>query len=136
MTVNTPQSEKKRKKYYFTLPSPSYIIKERPGERKENLCSTSPRGAEKSDIVGLYLLMRLQHLGIKAGLFRDVGLAVTRRTKRENEKVKQEISKIFKEEGLDVTIIVNLKVVEFLDVELDLSTGTHKPYTNPNHTIL
>ena len=93
-------------------------------------------GAEKCDLVGLYLLSLLQHLKLKLGLFRDDGLAVSYLTKRENQNVKKEICKIFRQEGLEITITANLKVVEFLDVELDLSTGTHKPYTKPNNTIL
>jgi hypothetical protein len=50
--------------------------------------------------------------------------------------LKQDIIKIFKKEGLNITINVNLKVVEFLDVELNLETETHKPFTKPNNTIL
>ena len=93
-------------------------------------------GAEKCDLVGLYLLSKLKHLKMTVGLFRDDGLAVSSLTSRQNKKLKQEIIKIFKQEGLSITINVNLKVVEFLDVELNLQTGTHKPYTKPNNTIL
>ena len=93
-------------------------------------------GAEKCDLVGLYLLSLIKHLLKEAGLFRDDGLAVSRLTKRENENVKKEIREIFRKEGLEITIDVNLKVVEFLDVELDLNNGTHKPFIKPNNTIL
>ena len=48
----------------------------------------------------------------------------------------KDICQIFKNEGLDITIETNLKVVEFLDVELNLNTGIHKPFTKPNNTIL
>ena len=54
---------------------------------------------------------------------------------RETEKVKKEICKIFKKEGLDITIDANLKIVEFLDVELNLNTGTHRPFIKPNNII-
>ena len=93
-------------------------------------------GAEKCDLVGLYLLSLLRHLPLQVGLFRDDGLAVSTLTKRQNEKVKQEICRIFKNEGLDITITTNLKNVEFLDVELNLNTGIQKPFTKPNNTIL
>ena len=43
---------------------------------------------------------------------------------------------MFKDEGLDITIVANLKVMNFLDVEVDLNTGTHKPYTKPNNSLL
>jgi hypothetical protein len=86
--------------------------------------------------VGLYLLSLLEPLPMEVGLFRDDGAALSRLTKKENEKLKQEIIRIFKKEGLDITINVNLKVIEFLDVECDLNTGTYKPFTKPNNTIL
>ena len=92
-------------------------------------------GAEKCDLVGLYLLSMLRELIKDIGLFRDDGLAVSNLTKRQNEKLKQDIIKVFKKEGLDITIKVNLKVVEFLDVELNLNTGTHRPFTKQNNTI-
>ena len=93
-------------------------------------------GAEKCDLVGLYLLSLLEPLPMEVGLFRDDGAALSRLTKKENEKLKQEIIKIFKKEGLDITINVNFKVIEFLDVECCLNTGTYKPFTKPNNTIL
>ena len=77
-------------------------------------------GAEKCDLVGLYLLDRIKHLKMKAGMFRDDGIAVSSLSKRENENLKNEIIKIFKEEGLDITINVNLNFFEVLDVELNL----------------
>ena len=65
----------------------------------------------------------------EVGVFRDDGLAVSSLTKRQNEKLKRDIKKVFEAEGLSITINVNLKVVEFLDIELNLITGTHKPFT-------
>ena len=94
-------------------------------------------GAEKCDLVGLYLLFLLRDLPLLLpGLFRDDGLAVTTQTPFEAEKTKKRICKIFKSEGLDITIEANLKTTDFLDVELDLNTGTHKPFIKPNNTIL
>ena len=46
--------------------------------------------------------------------------------------MKDDIAKIFKKNGLSVTIHSSLKVVDFLDVTLDLMTGLHKPYCKPN----
>ena len=94
-------------------------------------------GAEKCDIVGLYILSKLNQIdNIKAGLFRDDGAAITTLSPKEAEKVKNKIVKVFKDEGLNITIVANLKVMTFLDVEVDLNTGTHKPYTKPNNTLL
>ena len=44
--------------------------------------------------------------------------------------------KVFKDEGLDITIKANLKSINLLDVEVDLATGEHRPYTMPNNTLL
>ena len=42
------------------------------------------------------------------------------------------ICKIFKANKLSITIEVNLKVVNFLDITLDLNSGVYKPYMKPN----
>ena len=43
---------------------------------------------------------------------------------------------IFLEEKLKVTMDPSTKIVEFLDVVMDLSTGTHKPFNKPNKICL
>ena len=50
------------------------------------------------------------------------------------DKKRKEIIHEFKKIGLDITIQVNLKIVNFLDVTFDLSNGTYKPYHKPNET--
>ena len=73
----------------------------------------------------------------EAGAFRDDGLTVSSLSKRENENLEKKIGRIFKDEGLYITIIeVDLNILEFSDVELNLLEGTHKPYNKPNNTIL
>ena len=64
-------------------------------------------GAEKCDLVGLYLLSLLKQVIKEVGLFRDDGLAVTSLTPFQNEKLKQDIIRIFKQEGLSITKNVN-----------------------------
>lgn len=55
---------------------------------------------------------------------------------QENQKkTKKELCTIFKQNGLNITIEVNKKCVDFLDVTLDLRTGLHKPYKKPNDSI-
>ena len=44
--------------------------------------------------------------------------------------------KIFKDIGLKITIQTNIKIVNFLDVTLNLVTGTYQPYTKPNNLPL
>ena len=57
-------------------------------------------------------------------------------TPREIERAKKEICRIFARNNLKITIEANKKVVNFLDVTLDLYTGKFKPYTKPRSTPL
>ena len=72
----------------------------------------------------------------EVGLYRDDGIAVCKVTPREIEKKKQEVSNVFKSNGLKITIEANKKVLNFLDVTFDLSSGTYKPYMKPNNKLL
>ena len=86
--------------------------------------------------MGLYLLSLLQDLGMDVGVYRDDGLAVSRKTPFQMEKLKKKIQKVFKDNGLNIVISVNLQSVDFLDVTLDLKLGTYKPFVKPNNTPL
>ena len=55
-------------------------------------------------------------------------------TSRQAELTKKKICEIFRKENLAITIPVNLKVVDFLDIPLDLNTGLYMPYIKPNDT--
>ena len=89
-------------------------------------------GAEICDIVGLFMLSKLQILNLNIGLYRDDGLATGTQTPRQLELIKKKLCKIFQENELSITIQANLKVVNFLDVTLDLNSGLFKPYMKPN----
>ena len=56
------------------------------------------------------------------GLYRDDGLAVTRSTARQTEKLKQKLVNAFEEEGLRITVTANIHSVNFLVVNLELSS--------------
>ena len=88
-------------------------------------------GAEACDLVGLYLLSKLQHLPIKVGAYRDDVLAVCSLTPFQVEKVKQQVVDVFQEYGLKVKAIANTKVANFLDITLDLDNQVHRPYMKP-----
>ena len=92
-------------------------------------------GAEVCELVGLYLLSQLQHLAMNVGLYRDDGLAITKKPPRAVENMKKEMCRIFKDNGLNITIDANKKVVDFLDITLDLRTGNYKSYKKPNDCI-
>ena len=94
-------------------------------------------GAETCKLVGCYLLLQLQsQRGIKIGLYRDDGLALCDATPRETEKIKKHICKIFKDNGLSITIEANKHAINFLDVTFNLPEGRYSPYTKPNATLL
>ena len=90
---------------------------------------------EICELGGLFLLSQLLHININAGLYRDDGLDRTKQTPGNVENVKKEIYKIFKTKRLNITAEANKKVVDFLNVTLDLHSGLHQAYNKSNSTI-
>lgn len=91
-------------------------------------------GAELCELVGLYLLSKLETLLGKSavGLYRDDGLAVVRsQSGRRLDQIRKQIIEVFKSEGLSITIQSNLSVTDYLDIMLNLNTGKHSPYRKP-----
>ena len=84
-------------------------------------------GAETAELCGLYLLSLLVKVIPDLGLYRDDGLAVTRSTARQTEKLKQKLVNAFEEEGLRITVTANSHSVNFLYVNLDLSRSPMIP---------
>ena len=67
------------------------------------------------------------------GLYRDDGLAVFENMSGpQAEKMKKNFQKVFNDNGLEITIKTNLKIVDYLDVTFNLNDGTYKPYRKPN----
>ena len=106
------------------------------GDSQFDVTMGSFDGAETCELVGLYLLSLLQDLGVDIGLYRDDGLGACRKTPFQMEKIKKQIQKVFRDNGLNVIISVNLTTVDFLDVTLDLKLGTYKPFSKPNDVPL
>ena len=50
--------------------------------------------------------------------------------------MRKRITKIFKDNGLNITIEANLTQTDFLDVTLDLTQNKHFPYRKPNSDLL
>ena len=92
-------------------------------------------GAEVCELVGLYILEKLKTLKIESvGLYRDDGLAVMRACSgSQADRIRKDLTKIFKDCGLKITAQTNLKSVDYLDVTLNLNTGLHKPFRKPNN---
>ena len=96
-------------------------------------------GAEICELVGLYLLqeMRNRFPDLNIGLYRDDALGCHKRTSgTQTEKNKKALIKLFKENGLNITIETNLQQVNFLDATLCLPTETYTPYRKPNNNPL
>ena len=94
-------------------------------------------GAVTCELVGSYLLSQFKKIpGVEIGFYRDDGLAVLQQTPRATERIKREICRIFRKCDLKITIEANKKVVNFLDVTLDLNKETFKPYSKTSNTPL
>ena len=98
-------------------------------------------GAEVCELVGTYMLSLLSEKHNKKyfGLYRDEGLGVVKnKSGPETEKIKKNIKgkKIFKENKLDIVIKCNMKLVNYLDVTLNLNNSNYKPYHKPDNEIL
>ena len=92
--------------------------------------------AEICDLVGLFLLSEIEKLKLNAnlGIFRDDGLGVSSATPRQREQMKKKICEVYRKHGLEITAETNKTVVQFLDVEFDISKDTYKPFIKPNDT--
>ena len=91
-------------------------------------------GAETCDLVRLFLLSELRQIEPNLGLFRDDGLGLSKLTPRQLDIMKKKICAFFSKHKLDITIDVNKKVVNLLDITLNLNNETYKPFTKPNST--
>ena len=96
-------------------------------------------GAEVCEIVGAFLLTKLTPLlgESKIGLYRDDGLGVVEnRPGPALDRCRKDIIHTFKMLGLRVTIEVNLKEVNYLDLAMSLNSGTYRPYMKPNSVLM
>lgn len=92
-------------------------------------------GAETCELVGCFLLSSLaEKYGNRIGLYRDDGLAIFNKSPKEIEDIKKDICNTFSKHGLRITIEANKKVVNFLDVTLDLNRSSFRPYSKPGNT--
>ena len=71
------------------------------------------------------------------GLYRDDGLGMAKnKSGLKTEKIMKNIQKICKENELDIVIQCNMKIVNYLDVSLNLNNLNYKPYHKPDNEIL
>ena len=72
----------------------------------------------------------------ECGLIQRRRLGIFRESPRRIDQIKKQICKTFNKNGLKITIEANKKVVNFLEVTLDLTKESYEPYTKPNNTPL
>ena len=84
-------------------------------------------GAEVCELVGIFILYQLSRIYNKSniGLYSDDGLAVFRNTNGpQAEKIKKHFQSIFRKNNLNIIVKCNLKIVDYLDVTLNLSDSS------------
>ena len=87
-----------------------------------------------SELVGELMQSKLKEMDINIGLYLDDGLRVSKLKHRLLEK-KKKLTNIIKELGMKITFDQCDKVVDYLDVELDLNIRIVKPYCKPNNNV-
>ena len=92
-------------------------------------------GAECCEIVGLYLLHKISKKvpTNQLGMYRDDGLAMIPHANGPKiDRIRKDITEIFKSEGLKITCDTNLLYTDFLDAGLDIESGKHFPHRKPD----
>ena len=86
-------------------------------------------GAEVCELIGIFMLSLIgnKYNPNNIGLYRDDGLAVFK-----NTSGLQSVQRMFKNKGLVIIINCNMKIVNYLDVTLNLNDGSYRPYKKPN----
>ena len=95
-------------------------------------------GEEVCELIGIFLLNLLgrQYDPKNIGLYRDDGLSIFKNCSGpQMEKIKKHLQKVFKNNGLNVIIECNMKIVNYLDVTFNLNDGTYRPYQKPDNII-
>ena len=95
-------------------------------------------GAEVCELVGKFLLYKLflRYNKNKIGLYHDDGLSIFKNISGPiSEKIKKDIQKLLIENQLDTIIQCNMKMVNYLDVALNLENSTYSPYKKENNEI-
>ena len=95
-------------------------------------------GAEVCELVGAFLLDKISEKYEKnnIGLYRDDGLSIFKnKSSTQLERIKKNLQKTFKDFGLEIVAESNLKIMNYLDVTLNLNNGSFKPYHKPDDII-
>ena len=97
-------------------------------------------GAEVCELVGLYVLyiLSVNYGKNLSGIYRNDRLACFENvTGPQADRIRKDFINIFRKEfQLSFVFEANLKIVNFLDVTLDLTAGKYKPYNKPSNIPL
>ena len=88
--------------------------------------------------IGIFLLFQLsQHYKREDyGLNRDDGLAIFKnKNDQQMEKIKKHFVRIFKSNSFLISIKCNMKIVNYLDVTLDLNGNSFRPYSKYDNEL-
>ena len=108
------------------------------GKKTSGLSDVTQGGLDSCqvcELVGLYVLFQMNEKfpQFNFGLYRDDGLGYHEPIPGPTlEKHKKEIIELFHEHGLKIIIETGLKSVDFLDVTLDLTNATFRPFRKRN----
>ena len=83
--------------------------------------------AEVCELLAMFIIYQLSRIYSKndIGLYKDNGLAVFRNTGgRQEEKIEKHFQSKFCKNNLSIIVKCNLKIVDYLDVTLNLSDGS------------
>ena len=122
---------KHTKKSILFCENEPWIKKNASDERNFDVTMGSYDGAETSELVGIYIITQLAKITDREniGLYRDDGLIVLRnKPARETDRIRKNIIKTFSEMGFKIEIKTQMKIVNFLDLTLNLERGTYATF--------
>ena len=95
-------------------------------------------GAEVCELVGIFILYQFsrKYNENNIGLYRDDSLAVFKNISGpQAEKIKKHFQNKCRKNNLNMIVKYNLKIADYLDVTLNISDASYKPFHKPNSEI-
>ena len=95
-------------------------------------------GAELCELVGTFLLYKISvnHDKNNIGLYRNDGLSVFKtKSAIQLERIKNSLQKTFKDFGLEIVAVSKLRIVNYLDVTLNVNDTSFIHYHKPDDII-
>ena len=127
---NNEDNSSKMEMYELKLLSPPRLVKD--------LTPFENEGTEVCELIGYFLIYQLSNKYNKKdiNLYRDDGLAVFKNKHgSQAERIKKDQQKNLRENDLNIVIKCNLKIVDQLDVTLNLLNTTYKYFSKLNNEI-